>query len=532
MIRRHLALTLATALLVAIAIGGRARAETGCADLVHANLPGGHVDEASDTPAGSPITLAKGQPGLPAPMAFCRVKATLTPTSSSEIRIEVWLPARAAWNGKLLGAGNGGYGGDLISPFLTMRPALAKGYVAAGTNMGHVSKGDIDASWALGHPEKIKDFGWRANHLTAEAAKALIAAYYPSPLTHAYFQGCSDGGREALMEAEKFPGDYDGVIAGAPANAWTHLMTAFASDGLAVGGPTGSPISDAKLALIQAAAQSQCAALDPLKDGYFDDPRACHFKPEALRCKGGDDNAKCLTDGEIVALHKIYGGPVDPKTGAHIFPGYTPGSEAQSGTWNVWITGAKGQHGRFATAFYKDMVFSDPAWSLADFRLHEDFARARRDLGPVLDSDNPDLSAFAARGGKLILYHGWADAAIPAQATIAYYGRVRAALGEKTSADMVRLFMVPGMGHCLTGPGPNTFDTLAALEGWTEHGQPPRSIIAHKYGNDLMAYLGLPAGPASNSRPLCPYPQVARWSGSGSSSDAANFACELAKPVR
>ncbi len=524
MIRRHLALTLATAFLGAIAIGGRARAETGCADLVHATLPGGHVDEASDTPAGSPITLAKGQPGLPAPMAFCRVKATLTPTPDSNIQIEVWLPAKAGWNGKLLGAGNGGYGGGLLSPFLTMRPALAKGYAAAGTDMGHVSQGDIDASWALGHPEKIKDFGWRANHLTADAAKALISAYYQAKPTHAYFQGCSDGGREALMEAEKFPGDYDGIIAGAPANAWTHLMTAFAWDGQAANG-----LPEAKLALIQAAAQSQCASLDPLKDGYFDDPRACHFKPEALRCKSGGDTAKCLSDGEIAAARKLYSGPVDPKTGAHIFPGYTPGSEAQSGTWNVWITGAKGQHGRFATAFYKDMVFSDPTWTLADFHLHEDFARAHRDLAAVLDSDNPDLSAFAKRGGRLIMYHGWADAAIPAQATIAYYGRVRASLGETRAQSMVRLFMVPGMGHCLTGPGPNTFDTLASLEGWTEHGTAPQSIVAKKFGNDLLAYVGLPAGPAIKSRPLCPYPQTAQYSGKGAATDAANFSCKLAR---
>ena len=523
---RHLVTTLAAALLGATAFGGHAKAETSCADLVHASLPGGHVDTASDVPAGGPIALMKGQPGLPAPMAFCRVKATLTPTPFSDIRVEVWLPLKASWNGKLLGAGNGGYGGSLLSPFLTMRPALAKGYVAAGTDMGHVSQGDIDASWALGQPEKIKDFGWRANHLTADAAKALISAYYQASPSHAYFQGCSDGGREALMEAEKFPGDYDGIIAGAPANAWTHLMTAFAWDELAVRGAQGVP--DAKLALIQAAALSQCTALDPLKDGYFDDPRACHFKPEALRCSSSD-TTKCLTDDEIAAVRKIYGGPVDPKTGAHLFPGYTAGSEGQSGTWGVWITGAKGQHGRFATAFYKDMVFSDPAWSLADFHLHEDFARAHRDLGPVLDSDNPDLSAFAKRGGKLILYHGWSDAAIPAQATIAYYGRVRAALGESKAQSMVRLFMVPGMGHCLTGPGPNTFDTLASLEGWTERGTAPESIVAKKYGNDLMAYLGLPAGPVVKSRPLCAYPQVARWSGKGAATDAANFSCKLAK---
>jgi hypothetical protein len=530
-IRRNLALTLFAGLLGVVLLGGRANAEASCTDLSQAALAGGHVDSAVAVPGGGPITLVASQPGLPAPMAFCRVKATLTPTPSSDIRIEVWLPARAAWNGKLLGAGNGGYGGGFLGPFLTMRPALAKGYVAAGTNMGHVSEGDIDASWALGHPEKVKDFGGRANHLTADAAKALIAAYYGSSPTHAYFQGCSDGGREALMEAEKFPGDYDGVIAGAPANAWTHLMTAFAWDELASRGPHASPIPDAKLAMIQAAALSQCSALDPLKDGYFGDPRACHFKPEALRCKAGDA-PNCLTEGQIAALHKIYDGPTDPKTHAHLFPGYTPGAEAQPGTWSVWITGAKGQHGRFATAFYKDMVFGDPTWSLADFKLHEDLARAQRNLGPVLDSDNPNLRAFAARGGKLILYHGWSDAAVPPQATVAYYGRVRAALGETTSDAMVRLFMVPGMGHCLTGPGPNTFDTLAALEGWTEHGAAPRSIVARKYGNDLMAYLGMPAGPMSKSRPLCPYPQTARWSGKGSANDAANFACERPKPVR
>jgi hypothetical protein len=526
---RHLVIGLLAGLAASAALASGAAAAP-CESLAGFKLPGGHIDSAAAVAQSGPIALGGAMPSLPSPAAFCRVQATLTPTPSSDIKIEVWLPPQGGWNGKLLGAGNGGYGGGFGSPILTMLPAIKRGYAAAGTNMGHVSGADIDASWALHQPEKIKDFAWRANHLTATAAKALIAAYYGAAPAHAYFQGCSDGGHEALMEAQKFPADYDGIIAGAPASAWTHLMTAFAWDERSshIGGVPIIP--NAKLSLIQSAAQAQCAALDPLKDGYFNDPRACKFDPARLRCKVGDA-ADCLTDAQIAALRKIYSGPVSPRTGASLYPGYAAGSEAQPSTWEMWITGPKAQHGSFARAFYKDMVFSDANWDMASFDVDRDGARGDRELGGLINADDPDMTAFVRRGGKLILYHGWNDGAIPAQGTVDYYGRIQSRMGAAADQS-VRLFMVPGMGHCLMGPGPNTFDILGALEQWREHGQAPERIVASKYGNDLLAYIGFAVGKPLKTRPLCAYPRVATWKGAGSTNDAANFSCEAPRSGR
>jgi feruloyl esterase len=454
------------------------------------------------------------------------VQGTLTPTPASSIRFEVWLPAPGAWNGKFVGTGNGGFGGNFALPFFSMLTAVPKGYAAAGSDLGHTSIAPTEAAWALNQPDKIKDFAYRANHLTAIAAKTLIADYYGSTPKRAYFEGCSDGGREALMEAQRFPDDYEGVVAGAPAYAWTRLMTAFAWDELAAHGKPESVIPVAKLAVIQAAAYDQCKRLDTLGDGYFDDPRQCRFNPAKLRCTAGD-GPQCLTDAQLVTLRKIYQGSVNPRTGAHIFPGYTAGAEGLPGTWDAWIVGPDDQHGSFAEAFFKDMVFSDPKWKLKSFDFDHDVARADRELRPIVNADDPDLTAFRARGGKLILYHGWADAGISPQSTINYYKAVRSKLGVRSSESFVRLFMVPGMGHCTFGPGPNTFDALAALDQWAEHGAAPERIIAGKYQNELMAFVGSPGGPALKTRPLCAYPKVARWTGVGSKTDAAEFTCKL-----
>jgi hypothetical protein len=526
MICRNLAIAAWTAFACAGLAAHGASAATSCEDLAHAAIADGRIDSATSVKPGGPIPLGGPAQSLPAPAAICRVQGVLTPTPASNIRFEVWLPAPGAWNGKFVGAGNGGFGGSFTSPFLTMLTAVPKGYAAAGSDLGHTGADDKDAAWALNQPDRIKDFAYRSNHLTAVAAKTLIADYYGSGPKRAYFEGCSDGGHEALMEAQRFPDDYEGVIAGAPANAWTHLMTAFAWDEMAAHGKPESVIPIAKLAVIEAAVHDQCKLLDALGDGYFDDPRECRFNPSKLRCAAGD-GPQCLTDAQLAALRKIYQGPVNPRTGAQIFPGYPAGSEGLPGTWDLWIVGPKGQHGWFAKAFFKDMVFSDPNWDLKSFDFDRDVARADRDLGPIINADKPDLSAFRARGGKLILYHGWADAAIPPQATINYYKAVQAKLGVKSTASFVRLFMVPSMGHCLIGPGPNTFDALTALDQWAEHGAAPERIVASKYQNDLMAYVGFPGGPALKTRPLCAYPKIARWNGSGPKTDAASFSCKL-----
>lgn len=531
MIRIVPSLLLGTAALVPGMIGTEiaAPAQTGfktadCAALAGMPIANGRIESAAMVTKGAPVVTEAGKPGLPAQASFCRVQAVLTPVARSNIRVEVWLPEAASWNGKMVGAGNGGFGGSLTLSSLTMHGALGKGYATAGTDLGHVGTGDTDGKWALNEPERIADFGHRANHLTANFAKAVIAAFYPRGLQAAYFQGCSDGGREALMEAQRYPDDYDAIVAGAPANAWTRMMAGFMANDRAVFARPESAIPAAKLKLLQSAALAKCDAVDGVKDEVIDDPRSCGFDPAALQCKAGDA-AGCLTAPQVVAAKALYRGAVDGK-GKPFFPGMMPGAEAFPGTWDVWLTGPKAQHGVFATEFFRYLVYSDPNWQPARFDLTRDYAAAKARMAPILDSDNPDLTSFIRRGGKLILYHGWNDAAIPPENTIQYYQAVL----KRTpgAAQSVRLFMVPGMSHCLGGPGASIFDALTTLDAWRQGGAAPETMVATKYDNDLFAYLGLPAKPV-RTRPLCAYPKVAKWTGSGSTDEAASFTCVAPK---
>ncbi|MDB5456883.1 MAG: tannase/feruloyl esterase family alpha/beta hydrolase [Caulobacter sp.] len=518
----------ALALGAAAAAAGHAQAATPCADLAGLELPGATITavKAVAVGEGQPIEVF-GIPPLPAAVAYCRVDATHTPTTASAIKDEVWLPVQGARNGKYMASGNGGYGGTLGGPRLAMRAPLKQGYVVAGTDMGHTEDGSGgDAQWALNQPEKIADWGHRANHLTAAFAKALIAAHYGQAPKLSYFNGCSDGGREALMEVQRYPQDYDGVIAGAPANAWTRLMISFAWSWKALHETPESRIPDAKLAVLQKAALAQCDKLDGVADGVVEDPRRCRFDPVVVQCKAGDA-ADCLTPAQVAGARKIYQGPRDPRTGRALFPGYPAGAEAVTGAWPLWISGDKAQHPSFARSFFANFVYSDPSWQLAKLDLDRDAKAAQARMGKLLASDNPDLSAFKARGGKLILFHGWADAAISPYATIQYYDAVRERMGVKTADGFSRLFMVPGMSHCFGGPGPNSFDMLAVLDGWVAGGKAPDMVIAAKTNNDYAALLDMPAK-AIRTRPLCAYPKVARWTGGGSTDEAANFTC--AKP--
>lgn len=501
--------------------GAPVPAANSCEALVGRTVESGSIDKAVLVKPGESIITEEGKPGLPAPAAFCRAFATLKPAPQSSIKVEVWLPERSAWNGKLLGTGNGGYGGSMTLPGLTMRGGLAKGYVATGSDMGHALTADVDASWALNQPEKIKDWGYRANHLAAIVAKQVVAAYYPTPLAAAYFQGCSDGGREALTEAQHYPLDYDAIIAGAPANAWTGLMRAFMADHTAAFAKPESAIPNAKLKLLQSAALAQCDAKDGVTDGVIDDPRQCHFDPVVLQCKAGD-GPDCLTAAQVATARALYRGPVD-HAGKSLYPGYQPGGEAVPGAWDVWLTGPTAQHGRFGTEFFRNMVHSNAAWQASDYDSVRDPALARRMYANVLDADNPDLAAFYAHGGKLILYHGWSDAALAPGGTINYYQALQRTHPRET-ASSVRLFMVPGMSHCLGGPGANVFDTLSALDAWKKGGPAPEQLVATRFDNPFFGYLGLPAKPLG-TRPLCAYPKVARWNGKGSTDDAANFTC-------
>jgi Tannase and feruloyl esterase len=508
-------------------------ATASCEDLAKFPLIDGKIASAVAVPENSAIELSLIHPSLVAPVGFCRVSVTLTPSSDSAIMAEVWLPDRAKWNGKFLGIGNGGFGGSVSGPARDMRMSLAHGYATAGDDLGHeiTSPVVVDGRWAIGHPEKVKDFAFRADHVTAEFAKALIAAYYGRAPQFSYFKGCSNGGHEALMEAERYPADYDGIIAGAPANSWTHLMTGFLWNESALFGKPESQIPQSKLALIQNAVLAKCDTLDGVKDGIINDPAMCHFDPAVLLCKSGDA-PDCLTQPQLTALRKIYSGPVNPDTGVTIYPGFPAGSEGLLNNWDLWITGPNAAQSQFANQFFGSFVWADANWDFHSFDFAKDVARTDAELGSILNSNNPDLSTFAAHGGKLILVHGWADAAVTPWGTIQYYRNIQQKMGPAAAQRFVRLFMAPGMMHCGGGPGPNIFDAVAAIEQWREKNQAPETIIAARYADSTAVLTGMPTGKPLSTRPLCAYPNVARWIGKGSPDEAQNYVCRAASNDR
>lgn len=531
MLRASLAAAVALGAL-ATASAAQARTDPACDGLTSLRLTNTRVDAAVAVAAGDrqPID-AFGVPSLRADVAYCRVSVTLTPAPGSEIHSEIWLPARPAWNGKFAAMGNAGFGGALGPPRLSMRPAVGRGYTVAGTDMGHTEAGadGKNAGWALNQPERIVDFGHRANHVTAVAAKALIEAYYGRGPERSYFQGCSDGGREALMEAQRYPDDFDGIIAGAPANAWTHLMTSFAWSWKVAHQSPDSALKAPNLARLQAAALAACDTRDGVGDGAIEDPRICRFDPATILCST-DPAEGCLTAPQLAAVRSLYGGPRRGVTGSSLFPGFSPGGEAARNGWDLWITDETAQQPDFARSFFANFVFNDPEWGLDQFDFDEDFDLARERMASILDSDNADLSAFRASGGKLLMYHGWSDAALPAAGTIRYFEAMRGAMGPETVDQFARLFMVPAMGHCFGGAGPNTFDMLGELDAWVEGAPAPQRIVASKYANDLAQLLNMPAGRPLSTRPLCAYPATARWKGEGSTDDEANFECVAPPP--
>jgi feruloyl esterase len=541
-------------------VSALASAQQTCEQLADLKLSHTTITLAKSIPAGmfTPLPAAerKSEPGdnsfaglafdLP---AFCRVTGVIKPTSDSDIKFEIWLPT-GQWNGKLQQAGNGGFAG--VIPYWSMIPALRRGYVTAATDNGHSGGGP--PVWAIGHPEKVTDFGFRAVHETAVKTKVILGAYYGHSARRSYFVGCSEGGREALMEAQRFPEDFDGILAGAPANDWINLFASFVWNGRTFLDNPASYIPANKLEILQAGAVAACDMLDGVKDGILANPTSCKFDPAVLQCKGVEDSAACLTAPQVEAAKKIYAGPTDSRTGKEIFPGMEPGGEAGRGGWGPWITGpepGKSLAYFFASTFFADMVFEDPKWDLGNFKFDKDIQVAQSKLGPILNSTSPDLRRFKGRGGKLIQYHGWADYAIPPRSSINYYESVAAFSGglEKTQ-NFYRLFMVPGLEHCSGGTGPTTFmgtyqvqpslekaeldrvysnaenDIVLALEKWVEEGVAPKRIIASKYADDK------PAKGISRTWLLCPYPEQARWNGKGSTDESANFVCERSPQAR
>jgi Tannase and feruloyl esterase len=513
-------------LLAASALAGHA---ADCASLSGVKLPNTTLTTAQAVPAGR-FTPPSGRPLDKLP-AFCRLAGVIRPSPDSDIRFEVWLPA-SDWNGKFLSVGNGGFAGSIN--YFALADDLRRGYATVATDTGH--QGDAeDASWAYKHPEKVVDFGYRALHATSENAKALIQAFYNNPPRHSYFDSCSDGGREALMEAQRFPEDFDGILAGAPANFWTHLLAAAVDMVQHMYGKDPSAyIPSAKLPAIQAAALAACDAQDGVKDGIISDPLRCQVDPSVLLCKG-EDSRDCLTAPQVSTLKKLYAGAQDSH-GKQIFPGYVPGAEDGPNGWAPWIIGSgpgKASGPVYAENYFRYMVFQDPAWNMLSANVDAAEAAADEKTAAILNSTDPDLGRFKARGGKLILYHGWNDPAIPPVNTVNYYNSVIARMGSQNVDSFVRLYMVPGMQHCFPGPGPNSFGQFGrttakgkaygvydALEEWVEKGAAPGDIIATKYIDDD------PSKGVQMTRPLCPYPQLAKYKGAGDTNDAGDFTCQ------
>jgi hypothetical protein len=510
-------------------------AQSACTRLKVLHLPYTDITAGATVPAGPFAIPLQGAvpPAIDLP-AFCRVQGVFRPTKDSEIRFEVWMPV-SGWNGRFEQVGNGGFAGNIA--YGSIASELLRGYATASTDDGHEAS-VIDASWAIGHPEKVIDYGYRAVHETSVSAKEFVRTFYGIAPSYSYFNGCSNGGREALMEAQRFPEDFNGIIAGSPANFFTHLMAGFMWTGQVLTSTSGSYIPVSKLPAIQAAAVAACDASDGVKDGILEDPQSCHFDPAVLQCKD-EDRADCLTAPQVAAARKIYSGPHNPRTGKQIFPGYEPGAEATPSTWPAWIIGQKpgsSLQTLFGNEFFANMVFENPKWDLHTFNLVGDTRTADSKLGRFINSTNPDLRQFKAHGGKLIQYHGWADAAISPLESVNYYESVVDKMGglEKTQ-EFYQLYMAPGMEHCGGGPGPNSIrriphagslpvaaqdDVLDVLVRWVEHGVAPENLVAAKFTDDD------PTKAIVATRPLCPYPQLAKYKGTGSTNDAANFVCE------
>jgi len=481
-----------------------ARAAT-CDSLATFGLSNGKVTGARVVAAGSfapPGTGAGASPVFKTLPEFCRVTAALTPSPDSDIRIEVWLPA-SGWNGKLQSVGNGGWAGVIGYPALGA--ALAGGYATAATDTGHVGN---TATFVPGHPEKLVDYGYRAVHEMTVAAKALTGAFYGSGPRLAYWNGCSTGGRQGLMEALRYPADYDGIIAGAPVNARTQQLSWELWVAQAVHASEASYIPPAKYPAIHAAVLEACDARDGARDGLLENPTQCRFDPAVLECKQGD-HASCLTAAQVQAARQIYTPATNPSTRAEIFPALQPGSELG------WGALAGPQAVGEAVEFFRHVVFNDPAWDFRSLR----FDRVAEQIAPaarLLDVVDPNLKPFFDRGGKLLLYHGWNDQLVAPLNSVNYYNRIVAATGgDAPASSSVRLFMMPGTNHCAGGAGPNTFDRMGVLERWVERGDVPVRIPASHSTN----------GAVDRTRPLCSFPQVARYRGTGSLDDEANFAC-------
>jgi len=530
------ALVIAALAALVIAAPARAGTPTSCESLTSFSFPNTTINSATSVPGGpyvAPDVWHLAFTNLP---PSCQVSATIKSTSDSNINVQVWMPTQR-YNGRYLGTGNGGYAGGFFQSELAA--GINNGFATANTDMGTAPADGISADALVGHPEKWKDFGWRATHLMTTFSKALITAFYGNPPSRAYFAGCSTGGQQALMEAQRFPDDYDGILAGAPAHNRTHLHTVTVAQYRATHLPPTGYIPVTKFDVINQAVLAQCRGQDGgvTTDPFLTDPRDCKFDPSKLQCPGNVDGPNCLTTDQVAAMKVYYKGPVNPSTGAIINPGNMPGSETSNPVGLGFAFNENLNEPSFDSLF--KWVFG-LTWQWQTFDFNQNVATVDQLLGPDLNATSTDLRPFVNRGGKLILYAGWADPLIPSPSTINYFNALAQTMFGSQSAGAIkqtqafaRVFMAPCMWHCQAGPGPNSFggmiqqpvpfdpqhDLLNALTLWVEKGVAPISVVATKYVNDT------PQAGIAMQRPLCVYPQIPEYKGSGDPSLASSFRC-------
>jgi hypothetical protein len=518
-----------------LACGTMPAAAASCEDLAHLALPDTTITLAQSVAAGGftppvPSWARRFMQPKAIPAAFCRVTGEIRPTPDSDIKFEVWLPP-SNWSGRYESVGNGGFAGSIRYDSM-LNPLLA-GSVVASTDDGHDGPaiGPTGADWALGHPEKITDYGYRAVHLTAVAAKAITAAFYGRRPTHSYFVGCSKGGQEGFMESQRYPEDFDGIVSGAAANEWTNLFSSFMwTENLNLANQAGY-LSVEDLKKIGNAVTAACAAPGDARLGFISDPLRCQVAPSSIG----------LTSAKLRTFESIHQGPKD-RSGRQVYPGQPFGGEAAD--WNETVSATsfeaaetEAQMSMYGADFFRNFVYQDRNWSFHGFDLDKGLADAERAVGKVMNADDVTFKAFKARGGKFIQYAGLTDSIVTPLSSVRRYQAVVAAQGNKSdpatlakTQEFYRLFLAPGVGHCGGGAGPNQFgqaggvgdaehDMVAALEQWVEKGVAPARIIATKYMSDDKT-----KGVAI-TRPLCPFPQVAKYKGSGEVTDAANFSC-------
>jgi feruloyl esterase len=527
-----------TGLLIAVCLGGAAvtplAAQQSCESLKDLKLTDTTITLAKSV--APPVSFAIGLTSnaeVTVSQSFCDVVATLSPAADSSIQIEVWLPSPSSWNGKLLGTGNGGPGGTIVHGALAS--GLKLGFATANTDMGTAGTGDAGWGYGMHHPEKANDWVYRSTHLMTVFSKEIVRSYYGRSAQHSYFTGCSAGGHQAITEARHYPDDYDGIVAGDDAPDKTHLFMIGLWNRLAVSKEPDSYIPPSKVPMIHNAVMMACDALDGLLDGVIDDPRRCHFDPKVFQCMGAD-GPDCLTAPQVEALHKLYDGARNPRTHELLFAGQPPGSELNlSGLATLVAAPPSAARARPAALSPLNWVFG-ATWDSSTFDFDRDVETFDSKWAkPFNMNTSPDLSDFKKHGGKIIFFDGWADALSSPFEMVGWYESIERTMGgpDKTT-DFARMFVAPGMSHCFGGDGPNVFgqfatppppkldpdhDVLFALDRWVTRGIAPQKIIATKYVNNKPE-LGI-----ERTRPLCVYPKVARWVGSGSIDDDANFAC-------